>query len=132
MHLVGLAATKTCITTNGICEWKPVSQDMLSIGAGTSQLAIVVAVFSVTAVSMDTTHPQSQAHRHNKNTLCVTCVKVDVFSAATAELSVSGLKRSPVCGEASPMKRRDVEGRGAITEGVQTVLLLSVELCVCA
>ena len=96
MHSVGLAATKTCITTNGICEWKPVSQDMLSIGAGTSQLAIVVAVFSVTAVSMDTTHPQSQAHRHNKNTLCVTCVKVDVFSAATAEASVSGLKRPPV------------------------------------
>ena len=105
---------------------------MLSIGAGTSQLAIVVAVFSVTAVSMDTTHPQSQAHRHNKNTLCVTCVKVDVFSAAAGEVSVSGLKRPPVCREASSMKRRDIEGKGTVAEGVHTVLTLSVGLCVCA
>ena len=80
---------------------------------GTSRLAIVVAVFSVTAVSMGTTHPQTQTHRHNMNTLCVTYMKVDVFSAATAEASVSGLKRPPVCGEAPPMKRRDIEGRGA-------------------
>ena len=60
------------------------------------------------------------------------CVKVIVvLSAATAEALVSGLKRPPACGETLPMKRKDVEGKGTVAEGIQTVLPLSVGLCVC-
>ena len=35
-----------------------------------------------------------------------------MFSPATTEASMSGLKRPPVCGETPPMKRRDTEGSG--------------------
>ena len=42
-------------------------------------------------------------------TMCVTCVKVDVFSAETAEALVSGLKR-PTANEVTPStKRRDAD-----------------------
>ena len=55
---------------------------------------------------------------------------VVVLSTATVGALVSDLKRPPACGETLPMKRKDVEGRGTVAEGVQTVLSLSVGLCV--
>ena len=60
------------------------------------------------------------------------CVKVVVvLSAASAEALVSGRKRPPACGEAPPMKRKDVEGKGPL----QKVFRLSCHSplgCVCA
>ena len=54
-----------------------------------------------------------------------------MFSAATAEASMSDQKRPPASGETNPRMKQDIEGRGPWQKVLSTVLPFSACWVVC-